>query len=159
MELKFIEKLIALVDKHQIDLFEYNRSGDKLRIVRRHAPARSRVVAAAAAPQTALLPAAPLPPAAEQAPITPSVETPGDGNTVEMKSPMVGTFYRAPSPDADPYVKIGDHVEVGQVLCIVEAMKLMNEIQSEYAGKIIEISAKNAQPVQFGQPMFIIDKD
>lgn len=77
--------------------------------------------------------------------------------TVEIKSPMVGTFYRAPSPEAAAYVEVGQSVEPGQVICIIEAMKLMNEIKSEIRGKILEILADNAEPVEFGQPMFLIE--
>ena len=77
--------------------------------------------------------------------------------TVEIKAPMVGTFYRAPSPEAPPYVEIGQIIETGQVICIIEAMKLMNEIKSEIKGKILEILIDNAEPVEFGQPMFLIE--
>jgi acetyl-CoA carboxylase biotin carboxyl carrier protein len=75
----------------------------------------------------------------------------------EIKSPMVGTFYRAPAPDAEQYVRVGDIVEPGKVLCIVEAMKLMNEIEAEVRGRIVEIMVENAQPVEFGQVLFRID--
>lgn len=84
------------------------------------------------------------------------VEKPA-GKTVEIKAPMVGTFYRAPSPEAPPYVEVGQVVETGQVICIIEAMKLMNEIKSEIKGKILEILVDNAEPVEFGQPMFLIE--
>jgi len=77
--------------------------------------------------------------------------------TVEIKAPMVGTFYRAPSPEAPPYAEVGQIVEPGQVICIIEAMKLMNEIKSEIKGKILEILVDNAEPVEFGQPMFLIE--
>ena len=77
---------------------------------------------------------------------------------VTIEAPMVGTFYRAPAPDADPYVRVGDIVEVGQPLCIIEAMKLMNEIESEVRGKVLEILADNAQPVEYGQPLFVIEQ-
>lgn len=77
--------------------------------------------------------------------------------TVEIKAPMVGTFYRAPSPEAPPYVEIGQNIEPGQVICIIEAMKLMNEIKSEIKGKIVEILVENAEPVEFGQTMFLIE--
>ena len=79
-------------------------------------------------------------------------------NVVEVHSPMVGTFYRAPSPDADPYVEVGQSVSVGQTLCIVEAMKLMNEIEAEISGKIVKILVENAQPVEYNQPLFLIEK-
>jgi len=77
----------------------------------------------------------------------------------KITSPIVGTFYRAPAPGAEPYVKVGDHIEAGQVVCIVEAMKLMNEIQSDFSGKVVKILVENEQPVEFGQVMFLIDPD
>lgn len=80
-----------------------------------------------------------------------------DENSIEIKAPMVGTFYRAPSPEAPPYAEVGQIVEVGQVICIIEAMKLMNEIKSEIRGKIIEILIDNTEPVEFGQAMFIVE--
>ena len=78
-------------------------------------------------------------------------------NTVEVKAPMVGTFYRAPSPEAPPYVEVGQVIQPGQVICIIEAMKLMNEIKSEIKGKILEILVDNAEPVEFGQPILIVE--
>jgi len=77
--------------------------------------------------------------------------------TIEIRAPMVGTFYRAPAPEAPPYVEVGQTIEPGQVICIIEAMKLMNEIKSEIKGKILEILVDNAEPVEFGQPMFLIE--
>lgn len=77
--------------------------------------------------------------------------------TTEIKSPMVGTFYRAPSPEAAPFVESGQEIEVGQVICIIEAMKLMNEIKSEIKGRLIEVLVENAEPVEFGQPLFLIE--
>ena len=80
-------------------------------------------------------------------------------NQVLIVAPMVGTFYRAPSPDADPFVQAGQQVEAGQVVCIIEAMKLMNEIESEYNGKIVDCLVQNAQPVEYGQPLFVLEKN
>ena len=77
--------------------------------------------------------------------------------SVEIKSPMVGTFYRAPSPEAPAYIEVGQNVEPGQVICIIEAMKLMNEIKAEIKGKILEVLVDNAEPIEFGQPMFLIE--
>jgi len=77
--------------------------------------------------------------------------------TVEIKAPMVGTFYRAPAPEAPPYVEVGQVVEPGQVICIIEAMKLMNEIKSEIKGKLVEVIVENAEPVEFGQPLFLVE--
>ena len=82
---------------------------------------------------------------------------PSSSNTVTMKSPIVGTFYASSSPDADPYVKVGDTVKKGDTLCIVEAMKIMNEIEAETSGKVVKILAEDAQPVEFDQPLFLID--
>jgi acetyl-CoA carboxylase biotin carboxyl carrier protein len=78
-------------------------------------------------------------------------------NLAAITSPMVGTFYRAPAPDADPYVESGDLVEVGQTVCIIEAMKLMNEIESEHRGRVVKVLVENAQPVEFGQKLFLIE--
>lgn len=78
-------------------------------------------------------------------------------NSVEIKAPMVGTFYRAPAPEAPPYVEIGQVIEPGQVICIIEAMKLMNEIKSEIKGKVVEVMVDNAEPVEFGQSLFLIE--
>lgn len=89
-------------------------------------------------------------------PISEAIEKPGV-KTVEIKAPMVGTFYRAPSPEAPPYAEVNQIIEPGQVICIIEAMKLMNEIKSEIKGKILEILVDNAEPVEFGQPMFLIE--
>jgi len=80
-------------------------------------------------------------------------------NNIEVRSPMVGTFYRAPTPDADAYVNIGSNVSPGSVLCIIEAMKLMNEIEADVSGKIVQILVDNAQPVEYNQPLFLIEKN
>jgi oxaloacetate decarboxylase alpha subunit len=80
-----------------------------------------------------------------------------EGRRIVIKSPMVGTFYRAPAPDAPPFLEVGQDIEVGQVVCIIEAMKLMNEIKSEAAGRVVEVLAQNGDPVEFGQPLFSIE--
>jgi acetyl-CoA carboxylase biotin carboxyl carrier protein len=104
--------------------------------------------------------AAPAPAAERPAPAAGST-APSSGSGAEtlaaIVSPMVGTFYRAPAPDADPYVEVGDLVEVGQTVCIIEAMKLMNEIESEFRGRVVRIPVENAQPVEFGQKLFLIE--
>jgi oxaloacetate decarboxylase (Na+ extruding) subunit alpha len=87
---------------------------------------------------------------------TPAVEK-NSAKRLEIKAPMVGTFYRAPAPEAPPYAEVGQIIEIGQVVCIIEAMKLMNEIKAEIKGKIVEIAVDNAEPVEYGQPMFIIE--
>jgi acetyl-CoA carboxylase biotin carboxyl carrier protein len=107
-----------------------------------------------AAPAPASVPAAPEPVAASPAPVpAPAPAVKG----VEVKAPIVGTFYRAPSPDAEPFVKEGDTVKKGQVLCIIEAMKLMNEIESDVSGVVRKILVNNGEPVEYGQVLFIIE--
>ena len=96
-------------------------------------------------------------PAAEPEPETPAPEDEGaPSGAAEVASPIVGTFYRAPDPNSPPFVNVGDHVQVGQVLCIIEAMKLMNEIEAEVAGEIVKIHPENGQPVQYGDALFSI---
>ncbi len=101
------------------------------------------------------------PPAAhqqqQQGGISTGAEKAEKRNVVEVKAPMVGTFYRAPSPEAPAYVSIGDTIDVGQVVCIIEAMKLMNEIKSEVKGKVVDIQVDNAEPVEFGQVLFVVE--
>ncbi len=124
-----------------------------------------RIAAFAGVPgaMTVAMPAAAAPAAAPAAPAPAASPKPdpaagaADERLVAVTSPMVGTFYRAPAPDADPYVEVGTAVEVGQTVCIIEAMKLMNEIESEARGRVVRILVENAQPVEFGQKLFLIE--
>ena len=131
--------------RHNLAELEVEGAGTRIRIVREHAPGASgpRVEAAPAT-------ATPL-----QQPAPESVESTAHLLTVE--APMVGTFYRAPKPDAPPFVAEGDVVKEGQVICIVEAMKLMNEIESKVSGRVVKIAVDNGQAVEYGQPLFLID--
>lgn len=154
MDLRKLKTLIDLVAESGISELEVTEENDKVRIVNKVQTvtvASAPVVAAAPAPAPAPAPAAPA--AAPAAPA--AAEEPAVTGT-PITSPMVGTFYRAPNPGAEPFVKVGDRVEVGQTLGIIEAMKLLNEIEAETAGVIKEICVENAQPVEFGQPLFII---
>lgn len=150
MDLRKLKTLIDLVAESGISELEVTEENDKVRIVNKvqtvavAAPTVAPVVAAAPAAAPV---AAPAQPAQDTEPVV-------QGTTVT--SPMVGTFYRAPNPGAEPFVKVGDHVEAGQTLGIIEAMKLLNEIEAETSGTIKEICVENAQPVEFGQPLFII---
>jgi acetyl-CoA carboxylase biotin carboxyl carrier protein len=165
MNTNYIQRLIKLVEESEIESLEVSSWGRKIRIVQKapgsengqgEGPLVQTVaapVATAPAPQPA--PAAAASPAAA-AEAAPAVEE-DLGKLVAVKSPMVGTFYAAPSPDADPYVSLNEKISVGQVVCIVEAMKLMNEIESEVGGRIARILVENAQPVEFGQTLFLID--
>lgn len=152
MDLRKLKKLIDLVEESGISELELTEDGEKVRISRHvssgqaFAPvATQNVVAAPAAPVAA----APVV-TAESAPVVAAE----DGTTV--KSPMVGTFYTSPSPDAEPFVKVGDKVEVGDTLCIIEAMKLLNEIEAEQSGVVKKILVNNAEAVEFGEPLFVI---
>jgi oxaloacetate decarboxylase alpha subunit len=156
MNLKEIKELVEMLKNTDISELEIERSGVKVRLrkggdVTFH-PAMPRMEyppAAIIAPSVA----EPERPAAEKA----AAAVPAPANQVKVTSPIVGTFYRSSSPDKPPYVEVGDTVKKGQVLCIIEAMKLMNEIESEASGKIVQIVVENGQPVEYGQPLFIIE--
>jgi len=149
MQFEEVRRLVRLVEESDIDELDLWRWWGRVRI--RKTPAGQAV--AAPMPMAAAAVAAPAPLAPETA------ETQSDDvGLTPIKSPMVGTMYRAPAPDADPYIQVGDRVEPGQTVCIVEAMKLMNEIQSEVRGKVVKILVENTQPVEFGQPLFLIQE-
>ncbi len=156
MDIKEIKSLIKMIMETDISEFELENTDEKIRIKRGN---HQEVVHYQTLQQTAL-PAVQLPPptvvpeaeAASAVAVAPAPET---GKSIT--SPIVGTFYRAPAPDAPPYVEVGQVVEKGQVLCIIEAMKLMNEIEAEYRGTILKICKENAQPVEFGDVLFVIE--
>ncbi|MBI3323118.1 MAG: acetyl-CoA carboxylase biotin carboxyl carrier protein [Candidatus Omnitrophica bacterium] len=150
MNLKELKDLIALMNEHQLVEMEIEREGMKVRLRKGGAGPEGILVERLAASGAAV--AAPLLPGPVPVP-----EAPARPSGVEVKSPMVGTFYRAPAPEAPPFVQVGQQIEVGQVLCILEAMKLMNEIKSEMRGTIAQILVENAQPVEFGQVLFLIE--
>jgi len=153
INLEWLKRLIRLVEESDIDSLDVERLTTRVRI--RKSPPRGgggggspvvHVVEGQGAPVA--------PPATTADPADHPVATDG---WFEVNSPMVGTFYRAPSPDSDDFVSLGDPVEVGQTLCILEAMKLMNELKSDVAGVVREIAVENAEPVEFGQILFRID--
>ncbi len=153
MRAKEIQELVRLVEKSTVDEIEIREWwGQKIRI-RKNLHAAAAVPIAVSAP--AVAPPAVAPPAKQEEPV--AAEKIDDSRFVKVLAPMVGTFYRAPAPDAEPFVKEGDVVSKGQTLCIIEAMKLMNEIESEVDGRIVKILVSNAQPVEFNQPLFLID--
>jgi acetyl-CoA carboxylase biotin carboxyl carrier protein len=149
MDLRKLKKLIDLVEESGISELELTEGEEKVRI--------SRALMHSAAPVTHYV-SAPQPQAATTASApateTPAVEAPIQGHIV--KSPMVGTFYRASSPDASAFVEVGSNVAVGDTLCIIEAMKLLNEIECDKAGVIKKILVENGQPVEYGEPLFVI---
>jgi len=128
---------VALATQHQLAELEVESGGTRIRVVREHAPVTvSRQ--------------------AESRLATEAVTVPATAGLATVEAPMVGTFYRASAPDAAPFVNEGDHVKEGQVLCIIEAMKLMNEIEAKRAGRVEKILVENGQPVEYGQPLFLI---
>ena len=159
IDLDFLERLIRALDESTVDSLEIERGGTRVRL--------SKTPPVSAAPMAMPMPMA-APPAHAPAPApAASSSAPGEaaeasapapkGNLVEVTSPMVGTFYQAPAPDAPPYVEVGARIGEGDTLCIIEAMKLMNELESEVSGTIAEICVENAQPVEFGQVLFRVD--
>lgn len=152
MDKKKIEELIQIVEESEISELEISGLLRSIRIVKSGA-APAPTQPADYAPVQAAPPAA----APVEAPEATEEEDDRDSGLLPVVSPMVGTFYAAPSPEAAPYVKQGDRVSKGQVVCIVEAMKLINEIESEVSGTIVRIAVENAQPVEFGQTLFLVD--
>jgi acetyl-CoA carboxylase biotin carboxyl carrier protein len=160
MDLDFLRGLIEAVDSSSIDWIEINRAGTRIRISKTPPPAPimtngSQASAAHTNHAATAAPAAPPPPVAAETTQEPAPEA--KSNLVEVKSPMVGTFYRAPAPEAPPYVEVGSTVRKGQTLCILEAMKLMNELESEVDGIVRQVRAENADPVEYGQVLFLIE--
>ena len=161
IDLEFLRGLIGAVDESGIDSLEISRGGTRIRISKTPppAPAGTQAAAPAAAPAHLHLPPVHevgLPraaaPAAEAAAAAPPAS-----NLVEIKSPMVGTFYRAPAPEAPSYVEVGSRIARGQTLCILEAMKLMNEVKSEIEAIVRSINVGNGEPVEYGQLLFELD--
>jgi acetyl-CoA carboxylase biotin carboxyl carrier protein len=156
MNLEEIKQILDLVREHDLSEFELEQEGVKLRVRKRGSEAPTMVVSAAPAPALPGTPQASLPPVgAAQAAADPGDAVAGVELAV-VKSPIVGTFYRTPEPNAPPFVSVGDIVRKNQVLCIIEAMKLMNEIVSEYDGEIVEVFVESGQPVQYGERLFAI---
>jgi acetyl-CoA carboxylase biotin carboxyl carrier protein len=158
MDFEDIERILELMKQHELAEFELDKEGLKLRVRKANtgsSPMGAPVHAAQVSP-TYTPPPAPAP-----SPVSPALDVPGDrdDSPVELavvKSPIVGTFYRSPEPGASSFVEIGDRVKKDQVLCIIEAMKLMNEITSEYEGEIVNVYVENGKPVQYGERLFAI---
>jgi acetyl-CoA carboxylase biotin carboxyl carrier protein len=162
MEIDDIKKLMELMEAKGVVELEIKNTTGEIRLVRdsqRSAaplPAPSVIMAAPVVPSSPIsAPAQPVSVPADPALDISEAQTLARG--LAIPSPMVGTFYRAPSPDADPYVDVGSIVEVGDVVCIVEAMKMMNEIQSETRGRVIKIMAESGKAVEYGQPLFLLE--
>ncbi len=150
MNLKEIKEVVTLMNENDLTEIEIEREGSKIKI--KKGAQGAPVVVSSPAIEYRAVGAGP-----SAAPEILKPEAPSGKGAKEIKAPMVGTFYRAPSPDAPPFVDIGQVIEVGQVVCILEAMKLMNEIKSDVRGKIVEIKVGNAEPVEFGTVLFVIE--
>ena len=153
MNLDEIKRILQLMEENKLVEFEYEDEGRRVKLRRAddRLPAAPQIAVQAALPMLAA--AAPVP-AAEPAGAAPA----RPANVVEFKSPLVGTFYRSPKPDADSFVNPGDEIGPEKVICIIEAMKVMNEIKAEMSGVVKEILVKNGQAVEFGEPLFLIEK-
>lgn len=157
VDLAEVERLLEFMQKHNLEEFEYEREG--LRVMLKKASARLQTAPRHLMPVSEEHPAPTVQTPVQVAPSIPPSQEPAEKKAPaedvhEVKSPIVGTFYSSPSPEAGPFVKIGDLVEVGQVLCIIEAMKLMNEIECDVAGEITHIFVENGHPVEYGERLF-----
>ncbi len=166
MDLKELKEILQILEEKEITDFELEEEGMKLRIRKGPAPSANHASAPGGAPLVAsVLPslggpvnaAPPASPALVGAVAAPAAEA--EPGVTLVKSPIVGTFYRTPDPSAPPFVDVGDHIRVGQVLCIIEAMKLMNEIEAEVAGEVVKVHRESGQPVQYGDTLFSIRAD
>jgi len=158
MNLKEIKELIKFLKEEEIAEFELERGDIKIRI-KRAGPADSsseRIITVHPAIQAAPVSSAPVPPQTTAVPSSNAAPARAEEELHLVRSPIVGTYYESPSPGSPPFVKPGDSVEAGQVLCIVEAMKLMNEIEADVAGEIVKSLVKNGQPIEYGQELFAI---
>ena len=158
MDLKEIQALIKFVSKSGAQEVSLETEDFKINIKTASDTSEQPTIIQAVAPQAAMpVAAAPATPAAPVAPeVTPASEN-DSGNYIEVKSPMIGTLYRSPSPDQDAFVKVGSEIKPGDVLCIVEAMKLFNEIESEVSGKIVKVLVDDQSPIEYDQPLFLVD--
>jgi acetyl-CoA carboxylase biotin carboxyl carrier protein len=158
MDIKEIQDLIKLINKSNIGELNIERGDFKLNIKQKE----EKVMTVSAMPQQVVMQAAPAqiqaaPAAPASSAALPAATPEKEDNLVVVKSPMIGTFYRRPGPDKPIFAEVGDEVSVGKVLCIIEAMKLFNEIESEVAGRIVKILVDDASPVEYDQPLFLVD--
>ena len=150
MDIRKVKKLIELLEASSVDEIEIKEGEESVRISRNTAAPIAMAAPVAAPAMPAAIAAAPSTPA-------PASEAAAPSAANAVKSPMVGTFYRSPSPDAEPFVEIGQSVRAGDVLCIVEAMKMMNQIEADRAGTVTAVHAENGEPVEFDQPLITVE--
>lgn len=159
MDLKYVKQLLEIVEKSSVNEIEVEEKGQKIRITKSAPNAMAQPMYMPPVQHQVMMPAPNV--AHVASPATPETAAPAPAADTkkyhEVKSPIVGTFYRSPSPDAAPYVDVGSKVKQGSVLCIVEAMKLMNEIESDISGTIVKVSVENGKPVEYGQVLFLVE--
>lgn len=158
MDFKQIQELVKMVNKSNISELSIEEDKFKITIKQKDNEVQQVIAVPAAAPVQAVAPAAP--PAPAPAPAAPAAAPAAPAkadNLVTINSPMIGTFYRSPGPDKPPFVNVGDDVTAGKVVCIIEAMKLFNEIESEVSGKIVKVLVDDASPVEYDQPLFLVE--
>ena len=143
-DLERLEQILELMAKHEVSELEWERNGERIRLKNKPNPSPGYRM-----PEPLVQTVVPVPVA--------QIAGNGASNLKQVSSPFVGTFYRSSSPDAGPYVKEGQMIKRGDVLCIIEAMKLMNEIEAEFSGKVVSVLVENGQPVEFGEPLFTIE--
>jgi acetyl-CoA carboxylase biotin carboxyl carrier protein len=161
MDFKQIQELIKMINKSNIGEITIEEKGFRLTLKQKEEPVHQMI---APPVQTSHVPSGP---ASSQTPVQPTysasnsekpkAETSATDNLITIKSPMIGTFYRSSSPDKSPFINVGDEIEVGKVVCIIEAMKLFNEIESEVRGRIVKVLAEDASPVEYDQPLFLVE--
>jgi acetyl-CoA carboxylase biotin carboxyl carrier protein len=156
MDFKQIQELIKLINKSNIGELSIEENGQKLTIKQKKDP-QPIVAGATYAAAPAPAPAAPVAAAPAPAPAAAPKAEPAASNLITIKSPMIGTFYRKPGPDKPNFVEVGTEVKAGKVVCIIEAMKLFNEIESEVSGKIVKILVEDSSPVEYDQPLFLVE--
>ena len=154
MDIRKVKKLIELLEESGISEIEISEGEESVRISRYPQPGTVSIAAApmALAPQQAAAAAPAAAPAAE------SAQPPPSSRGQQVTAPMVGTFYSGPAPGAKPFVEVGSEVKPGDTLCVIEAMKMMNQIESEFAGRVVSVLVENGSPVEFGQPLFVIEE-
>ncbi len=157
LDFKEIQELIKLVKKSQLNEFNLKYGDFKIEMKYGQEAESNRAPVAPAAPAPVAAPAPAVAPVAAPAAAPPAAEPAAEDNLITVKAPMIGTFYRSPSPDKPPFVVVGDTISEGTVTCIIEAMKLFNEIESEISGKIVKILVDDASPVEFDQPLFLVE--
>lgn len=159
-DMKDLRELIEFLKQYQVAEFDLDRGDLKIRLkfAQEHAAAAglADIAKLVSSAPVAHIPTAPVPPPASETASAPEKPADPDAGLHIVKSPIVGTFYGSPSPGASPFASPGDHVEKGQVICIVEAMKLMNEIEADASGEVVKCLVSNGQPIEFGQPLFSI---